>query len=197
MTPEDLSAVQCSWSEFSRVRHSFHVALSRQFEAAPTSIAASQRATWLFGAVEDLVGLLSTPSRLADRACDLGATWPDPLTAPSFAVEGRAWMRAADQCVAIWSPDLERSWRQAWLLLSDVLAAEALSPFADDPAPAVDQASGGVQRLDRGREVERVRCRRESSVGRRVASTFGRRPCAQMDDGIGWPAVRNEVSVTR
>ena len=134
MTPEDLSAVQRSWIEFLRVREPLLDALTRRFDpVAPTPIHAAARAEWLLSAVEDLVGLLSAPSRLAARARDLGATWPDPLTAPSFGIEGRAWMHAADECLAIWSPELEASWRQAWMLLSDVLAAETLSPFADDP----------------------------------------------------------------
>lgn len=134
MTPEDLSAVQGSWTEFIRVRGPLLAALSRHFEpVAQSPTAAAHRASWLFCAVEDLVGLLAAPSRLAARARDLGDTWPDPLTAPSFAIEGRAWMRAAAECVASWSQDLEASWRQAWLLLSDALAAETLSPFTDTP----------------------------------------------------------------
>ena len=133
MTPEDLSAVQRSWSEISRVRTAVHASLTRQFvTSACSSMEADDRARWLFTAVEDLIGLLSAPSRLASRARDLGTTWPDPCTAPSFAIDGRAWMCAADECVAIWSDELEASWCQAWLLLSDVLAAEALSPFTDD-----------------------------------------------------------------
>jgi hypothetical protein len=134
MTPEDLSAVQRSWPECLRTREPLLDALARRFDSvAPTPLHAEQRARWLFSAIEDLVGLLSAPSRLAARARDVGATWPDPLTAPSFGVEGRAWMQAADECLVIWSRELEASWRQAWMLLSDVLAAEALSPFTDEP----------------------------------------------------------------
>ena len=59
----------------------------------------------------------------------LGETWPDPLVAPCFATEGRAWLGAAAECQPSWSPSFETAWRQAWLLLSDVLAAESLSPF--------------------------------------------------------------------
>ena len=90
------------------------------------------RAEWLLCAVEALVGLLSAPSRLAACARDVGKTWPDPCTAPSFGVEGRAWMGAARECLAGWSDRTEAAWCQAWLLLSEVLAAEALSPFCDD-----------------------------------------------------------------
>ena len=134
MSPDDLSAVQRSWSELRLWRDPLLVALTRRFEAAPaSSLAAGIRAAWLFDAVEELVGLLSAPSRLAERARVLGENWPDPLIAPSFAIEGRAWMGAACECLPTWSARTEVAWRQAWLLLSDVLAAESLSPFADDP----------------------------------------------------------------
>jgi hypothetical protein len=103
-------------------------------------MAAARRAGWLLSAVEDLVGLLPAPSRLAARARELGDTWPDPLNAPSFGVEGIAWMQAADDCLPTWTARTEAAWRQAWLLLSEVLAAETLSPFSDRPEP--DQAHG-------------------------------------------------------
>lgn len=153
MTPEDLSTVQSSWTEFLAVRAPLLVALSRQFHAvAPTPIAAEERAGWLFCAVADLVDLLAAPSRLAERARYLGDTWPDPLSAPSFAIDGRAWMQAGGECIAGWSHDVEASWRQAWLLLSDVLAAETLSPFAGGPRldaepsaqPAAEEHSSGA-----------------------------------------------------
>jgi hypothetical protein len=146
MTPEDLSAVQRSWPEFVRLRGPLHEALTGRFDAvASTQISAAERAAWLFAAVDALVGLLSAPSCLATRARDVGATWPDPLSAPSFAVEGRAWMGAAAECIEGWTPTLEQSWRQAWILLSDVLAAETLSPFADEPHPgaSAEREGGG------------------------------------------------------
>ncbi len=134
MSPDDLTTVQRSWSELRRGRDPLLAALTRCFEAAPiSSLPADVRAAWLLDAVEELVGLLSAPSRLAERARVLGETWPDPLIAPSFAIEGRAWMGAACECLPTWSDRTEVAWRQAWLLLSDVLAAESLSPFADDP----------------------------------------------------------------
>ena len=134
MSPDDLSAVQRSWSELRLRRDPLAAALSRRFEEAPiSSLAANVRAAWLLDAVQELVGLLSAPSRLAERARILGETWPDPLIAPSYAIEGRAWMGAAYECLPTWSERTEGAWRQAWLLLSDVLAAESLSPFADDP----------------------------------------------------------------
>ena len=134
MSPDDLTTVQRSWSELRRGRDPLLAALTRCLDAAPiSSLPADVRAAWLLDAVEELVGLLSAPSRLAERARVLGETWPDPLIAPSFATEGRAWMGAARECLPTWSERTEVAWRQAWLLLSDVLAAESLSPFADDP----------------------------------------------------------------
>jgi hypothetical protein len=130
MTPEDVAAVQRSWAELRAQRATLDRALTRQFKRTATSpVPASTRADWLLRAVAELVDLLPTPSRLADRARELGQTWPDPLIAPSFATEGRVWLAAAAECQPSWSPSVETAWRQAWLLLSDVLAAEALSPF--------------------------------------------------------------------
>ena len=87
------------------------------------------------GAADELVGVLSSPSRLGDRIAVLGATWPDPLVAPSLAVDGEAWLRAAADCSAAWWPSTARAWRHAWLLLSDVIAGESLSPFGDRAQP--------------------------------------------------------------
>ena len=130
MTPDDLAAVQRSWAELDRKRLALQRALTSQYElAAASPVPADERAEWLLYAVSVLVDLLPVPSRLAHRARTLGQTWPDPLVAPSFANEGRAWLGAAAQCQPSWTPSVETAWRQAWLLLSDVLAAEALSPF--------------------------------------------------------------------
>jgi hypothetical protein len=135
MTPEDLNTVHRSWSELRRRRAALRAALVRRFRAAGGSrIAPAIRANWLLDAVDELVGLLPAPSRLATRARDVGETWPDPLRAPSFAIEGRVWLGAAADCLPGWTKETDAAWRQAWLLLSDVLAVEALSPFTDDPA---------------------------------------------------------------
>lgn len=132
MTPDDVRTVQDTWAELRRRRAALLDELTCCFAAdGPAVIAADLRAGWLYSAVDELVGLLPAPSRLADRARDIGGTWPDPLTAPCFAIEGRAWMAAAGACLPTWSEKIELAWRQAWLLLSDVLAAETLSPFAD------------------------------------------------------------------
>ena len=136
MTPNDVLNVQRSWTLLHARRGALLAALTERFEcAAPTGIPAELRAGWLFDAVEELVGLLNIPSRLAECACDIGITWPDPLTAPSFAIDGRAWLSAASDCSASWTDSTDAAWRQAWLLLSDVLAAETLSPFADAEPP--------------------------------------------------------------
>ena len=133
MTPDDLVTVERSWAE---LRTAAAPPAGRPHPAvrgrrAP-GLPAGRRAEWLLSAVEALVGLLSAPSRLAACARDVGKTWPDPRTAPSFGVEGRAWMGAARECLAGWSDRTEAAWCQAWLLLSEVLAAEALSPFCDE-----------------------------------------------------------------
>jgi hypothetical protein len=132
VSPEDLQRVQGSWTAFVRHRDAVLSSLAAHLrDLTPTPIIAVQRAGWLFRAVEELVELLPEPSRLELHARQIGGTWPDKLVAPSYAVDGRAWMRAADECLAAWSPEMEASWRQAWLLLSEVLAAETLSPFTD------------------------------------------------------------------
>ena len=133
MTPDDLLTVQRSWTQLRRRRAELVVALAHRFAAVTGSpIPPSVHATWLCAAVDELVGLLGAPSRLAAQARRLGATWPDPQSAPSFAVEGRAWLAAADECLADWTDETAAAWREAWFLLSDVLATEALSPFVDD-----------------------------------------------------------------
>jgi hypothetical protein len=140
VTPEDVRAVHGSWQELQRCRAALLDALTRCFEAADVAPpAAPVRAGWLLAAVEDLVGLLPAPSSLAARARELGPTWPEPRTAPCFPVEGVAWLVAARECLPSWTPADAAAWRQAWLLLAEVLAVEALSPFADpsaSPAPA-------------------------------------------------------------
>jgi hypothetical protein len=136
MTLDDLFIVDVSWSHLRRERARLLAELTRRFDAAsPAAIPAAVRAVWLLDAVEELIVLLATPSRLAAQARLLGETWPDPRTAPSFAVEGRAWLAAASRCLPAWSDETDAAWRQAWFLLSDVLAVEALSPFSDDLEP--------------------------------------------------------------
>jgi hypothetical protein len=133
MNPDDVSTVQRSWAELRRSRQPLLDELTRGFaDFEPSAMSPDSRAVWLLAAVEELVGLLPAPSRLAAHARLLGETWPDPLTAPCYGVEGRVWMAAAGACSANWSAATEAAWCQAWWLLSDVLAAETLSPFCND-----------------------------------------------------------------
>jgi hypothetical protein len=133
MTPNDVSTVQRSWAELRRAQASLITELTRQYDAAasPGSLLPDLRAAWLCVAVDELVDLLPSPSVLATRARGLIESWPEPLSAPCFAVDGTAFMAAAASCAPHWTPLTESAWRQAWLLLADELAAEALSPFAD------------------------------------------------------------------
>jgi hypothetical protein len=136
VTPDDIRVVQGSWAALRDRRRLLVAELTRRFDCcSPAPVPSAQRAVWLLDAVAELVGLLTCASRLGDCARQLGQTWPDPLTAPSYRVEGRAWMGAAAATLpAAWSERTEAAWRQAWLLLSEVLAAETLSPFADCPS---------------------------------------------------------------
>lgn len=133
MTPDDVRTVQQSWAELRRVRTSMITELTRRYDAAasPSSLLPDLRAAWLFVAVDELVDLLPAPSVLAGHARKLIGSWPEPLSAPCYAVDGSAFMAAAAACAPRWTPTAESAWRQAWLLLADELAAEALSPFAD------------------------------------------------------------------
>ena len=131
MTSDDVSTVQQSWVELRRRRAALLDELTRRFEDAGSPAAADLRAAWLLTAVEALVDLLSAPSGLAPRARELGETWPVPGTAPCLGLEGQAWLAAAGACSPNWSQATERAWRQGWLLMCDVLAAETISPFTD------------------------------------------------------------------
>jgi hypothetical protein len=95
---------------------------------------ADGRARWLIDAVTELVGLLRAPSELAAAARRRAAMFPCQGSAPTFSVEGRAFLRAAASIDPSWSARDDRAWRQAWLLLADVLAEQSLSPFADPPS---------------------------------------------------------------
>ena len=89
MRPEDITAVERSWIQLRRCQSAMLTGLAGRFEPLSSSdAAAALRAQWLVDATEALVGLLAVPSQLSDRARALGETWPDPLTAPSYAVEG-------------------------------------------------------------------------------------------------------------
>lgn len=144
MTPDELITVQRSWSRLLGDRPALLAALTERFAAASGTIEPADRARWLLAAADELVELLPAPSRLATQARAIGATWPDPLTAPSYATEGRAWLAAAADRDPRWSDEEALAWKGAWLLLSDVLAAEALSPFVDlsPGTPPMNPATG-------------------------------------------------------
>jgi hypothetical protein len=130
MTPAELAAVWASWSHLRRRRADVVLELARWYQAAGVPEAV-RRAAWLSDAVEQLVDQLASPSRLADRARALAETWPDPTCPPTYAVDGRAWEAAARRVAPVWPVHTERAWQQGWYLLSEVLAAETLSPFGE------------------------------------------------------------------
>ena len=119
-----------SWAELQLRRQELTDRLAASYDAVLPRHVAEQRARWLVDAVAVLVGLLTSPSQLAARARDVAEAVPQPSSAPTFVLDGNAWMIAAHDVSAGWSDCLERSWRQAWLLLSEALANESLSPFA-------------------------------------------------------------------
>ena len=130
MSPEDLSTVDQSWAELRYRQGELVEQLESFFRTIGATDAAASRARWLVYAVAELVDVLAAPSRLCERARLLANSWPLPGTAPTFAVEGQAWMRAAQEVSPSWTDSTAQAWRHAWLLLSDVLADETLSPFA-------------------------------------------------------------------
>jgi hypothetical protein len=133
VTPDDLVVVGRSWAEL-RLRDGDLVdRLAASFSVVAPPEAARRRAQLLYDAVAELVDLLTAPSQLGVRARQLFETWPDPCSSPSFRVDGQAWIDAARDVGQAWSVTDERAWRHAWLLLSDVLAEESLSPFAGPP----------------------------------------------------------------
>jgi hypothetical protein len=134
MSPDDLDAVDRSWADLRRRQEELVARLELTFRSAHPADLAEPRARWLVAAVAELVGLLPTPSRLGERARQLAATWPVEGTAPTFAVEGRAWMQAGRGVCPSWTDLTEQGWRHAWLLLSDELAEQALSPFVVRPS---------------------------------------------------------------
>jgi hypothetical protein len=133
VSPDDLATVERSWDELRTRQPELVERLEASFALVDPGDVAAPRAQWLVDAVADLVGLLSAPSALGSRARALAVTWPVPGTAPTFGVEGQAWMRAAGAVCPSWSDGTEQAWRRAWLLLADELADESLSPFASPP----------------------------------------------------------------
>ncbi len=130
MSPEELVEVRRSWADLNHREAELVEHLQASFRSVDPPSLAAPRARWLVAAVADLVGLLAAPSRLGERALRHAVRWPVPGAAPSFRIEGQAWLRAAGDACPSWTDETERAWRQAWVLLSDVLAEESLSPFA-------------------------------------------------------------------
>ena len=133
MSPDDLAAVDRSWSAMRERRADLVSRLEASFARIEPPALAGPCSRWLVDAVSELVGLLTAPSRLGERARRLTDTWPVAGRAPTFAVEGRAWMAAAREICPSWSAQVELAWQRAWLLLSEELAEESLSPFAVQP----------------------------------------------------------------
>jgi hypothetical protein len=130
MSPEDLATVAESWAQLRLRRDHLADRLAASYIGACSQDAAQRRARWLVDAVAELVDLLTAPSQLAARAREVAEHLPEPGSAPTFLLDGNAWMTAARECSPAWTDFTEHAWRQAWLLLSDVLANESLSPFA-------------------------------------------------------------------
>jgi hypothetical protein len=134
--PEDIATVERSVAELCRQGPALHDHLEASFRAASATGDAAHRARWLVNAVAELAALLAVPSRLEVCARGIAQTVPEGGPAPTFGVEGRAWMQAARDLCPNWSESTEAAWHHAWLLLSNVLDNESLSPFADPPRPA-------------------------------------------------------------
>ena len=134
MAPGDVSIVRDSWLQLRPRSQMLLDVLCRRFQVEKASTRAALRAAWLVRAVDELIDLLSEPSRLAEHARPLAPSWPDGTAAPTAHVDGRAWTAAAAVCLPTWSPQVEDAWRQAWLLLADVLACEILCPFGTPPS---------------------------------------------------------------
>ncbi|MGZ4724908.1 MAG: hypothetical protein ACXV8L_11940, partial [Ilumatobacteraceae bacterium] len=92
-----------SWAELQLRREALADRLAASYDAVLPRDIAEQRARWLVAAVAELVGLLTAPSQLAARARDVAATVPQPTSAPTFVLDGNAWMNAAHEVSAGWS----------------------------------------------------------------------------------------------
>jgi hypothetical protein len=137
VSPEELATVERSWSDLRGRKTELVEHLADSLDVVDGGGAeglTGARSRWLAGAVGELVGVLSSPSRLGARARELAQSWPVAGTMPCFAVEGRAWMGVVRDLGVTWNERIETAWHHAWLLLSEVLADEALSPFAEPAA---------------------------------------------------------------
>jgi hypothetical protein len=138
MSPEQLALVCESWADLSTRGDSIADRLAQSYGAVVPAEMAAQRARWLVHAVTELVGLLTSPSLLAGRARELAQSLPASDIALTFTLDGNAWMCAGRDLCPLWTEPCEQAWRGAWLLLSDVVANESLSPFAASPSAFAD-----------------------------------------------------------
>jgi hypothetical protein len=99
-------------------------------DALAASLGADVAARWLCDGVDELVGLLATPSTLGARARSLDRMRPPGVPTPRFAVEGVALLSAVRTVCDALPDQVEHAWRRAWHLLAEELAAEQLSPFS-------------------------------------------------------------------
>src|SRR5262245_32279908 len=113
VSPEDLTVVEQSWVDLRNRRDAVLARLAALFTVVGRPDTATARARWLYDAVGELVGLLRAPSSLGERARQLACSWPDPGTTPSFRIEGRAWMMAANEVSPTWTVRSDRAWSHA------------------------------------------------------------------------------------
>jgi len=145
MSPEQLALVCESWADLRTRCDSITDRLAQSYSTVIELDQAGQRARWMVHAVTELVGLLTSPSLLADRARELAQSLPASAIALTFTLDGNAWMNAGRDVCPVWTESCEQAWRGAWLLLSDVVANESLSPFtATPPTPAAFEDSGAL-----------------------------------------------------
>lgn len=128
MSPEDLELVRRSWGELAPERALLAERLADALAGVVHDDDADGRATCLVECVAELIDLLSAPSRLDERARLLGAGWA--RRPPTAAVDGCAWVAAAGAIDPTWNLSTAAAWHHAWLVLADVLADGAVSPFA-------------------------------------------------------------------
>ena len=131
MTPDDVLVVERSWAQLRLRRDDLVDRLAVSFSAVRPPATAHRRACWLVDSVAELVDLLTAPSQLGRRARQLVRD----MAGSGLVAELPRRRTGVDQLRPATSAQrgpisAEHAWRHAWLLLSDVLAEEALSPFA-------------------------------------------------------------------
>jgi hypothetical protein len=136
MTSAEIDVVLETWAAALEAGcgRALRAALSRELGGRST------RAASLIQVTDELVHLLYRPAALGAKAREL-ATGPGlPGDDPSFAVDGRALLRALRRVVPAWSRPAEQAWLMAWHLLAEEVALDRLSPFAPSAAGAASPA---------------------------------------------------------